>query len=303
MRTSHATRITAALAATALGLTGLALAGAIPASAASTAPTAVSAKTITPTSKQLSSWGFTKDPNVTDWAPGGSAQVSATSLPAWGDLYITGKAPKGTSAGQVLSLKRFVPTDKKGSGYFQDLGITTKVNKNRTFELHAQLGRQGLYGYSVGYETGGSSPEAITFEFQLKTTKGMAPKTLAASSSPTSKQLATWGFTTKPNVAAWGPKGTAKLSATSAKAGQSVVLRGKAPQGTTPGTVLSLKRFYPTDNKGSGYFKAVNATTKVTNEGTYKLRFDLGLVGRYGYTVGFPQAYAWTGVEFQLQTT
>lgn len=300
MSSTRPVRLVAATAASALALTGLGVVVALPSSAAG-APSVAGAQTITPTSKQLASWGFTKKPNVTAWGPGGTMQLSTTSAPAWGDVYVTGTAPKGTRAGQVLTLKRFVPTSLTGDGSFTDLGITTTVTKKRTFTLHVQLGRTGLYGYSLGYTTGGTSPETVAGEFQLKTTKGLAPQTLLPA-TVTSAQLASWGFTKKPNVAAW-PGGTAKLSTTSAAAGADVTLKGAATRYAKPGQKLSLKRFVPTDTEGSGYFKAVNATTKVNRNGTYTLVFDLGVTGLYGYTVGFASDGEWIGVEFQLRTT
>lgn len=317
---SRIPRLAALSAAVALAFGGIAVAGPAVGSPSMGATTqeatigvAAPARTFQPTSKQLASWGFTKKPNLTAWAPGGTAEIDFgvqghcgscwASVPTWWDLYIHGKAPKGTAPGQVLTLKRFVPTNKSGDGDFTDLGITTTVNKDRTFTLHVQLGKTGLAGYSVGYETAGTSPEVVAFEFQLKVTAPASLRALPAF-QPTAKQLSSWGFTTKPNVSTWAPGGTATLSATSAPAGSDVTLTGKAPTGTKAGQKISLKRFIATDSSGSGYFTDVNATTKVKKNGSYTLVFDLGLKGRYGYTVGYNGGgHAWVGVEFQLQTT
>ncbi|MEZ5115884.1 MAG: hypothetical protein R2737_06420 [Candidatus Nanopelagicales bacterium] len=121
-----------------------------------------------PTSAQLASWGFTKKPNVTAW--GGTAKISTNSAKQYQDVLLTGTAPSFAKPGQVLTLKRFVPTDNKGSGYMVSVGAQTKVNKDGSYTLHMQLGRTGLYGYTVGYSTGGSSPEWVGVEFQLRTT-------------------------------------------------------------------------------------------------------------------------------------
>lgn len=76
-------------------------------------------------------------------------------------------------SGQELSLRRFLPSDKKGSGTMKDLGITTTVKKDRSFEILADLSMVGTYGYQVGYETnpgGDIGGETIAFQFQLTTT-------------------------------------------------------------------------------------------------------------------------------------
>jgi hypothetical protein len=86
---------------------------------------------------------------------------------------ITGKTQKFTKPGQELSLRRFLPSDKKGSGTMKDLGITTTVKKDRTFEILADLSMIGTWGYSVGYTTdppGDVGGEFVGFQFQLTTT-------------------------------------------------------------------------------------------------------------------------------------
>jgi hypothetical protein len=139
---------------------------------ASPASASVSAKVIAYDSAKLKKEGFPKKPNVGSWDPG-TAKVTPHKAPAGSTITITGKAPNYTKPGQELSLQRFLPSDKKGSGEFQDLGITTTVKKDRTFEILADLGRTGTWGYRVGYETnpgGDVGGEYISFTFQLTTT-------------------------------------------------------------------------------------------------------------------------------------
>lgn len=155
------TRALAATTAAALVLTGTA--------AVAAATSATAAPTIS-ISKQWKKCGFPVTPNTTAWAPGGSAVLSATKVPAGGELVITGKAPKGTPAGTVLTMTRYADVDAQCDVTAQKLNIKTKVNKNRSFELRADLSKVGTYGYTVGYLTKGDSPEAIEFQFQLTTT-------------------------------------------------------------------------------------------------------------------------------------
>jgi hypothetical protein len=139
---------------------------------ASPASAAVSAKVVPYTSAQLKEAGFPKKPNVVGWEPG-TASVTPTKAAAGSTITITGKAPKYAKPGQELSLQRFLPSDKKGSGEFQDLGITTTVKKDRTFEILADLGRTGTWGYRVGYMTnpgGDVGGEFVGFQFQVTTT-------------------------------------------------------------------------------------------------------------------------------------
>jgi hypothetical protein len=141
---------------------------------ASPASAAVSAKVIAYDSAKLKEEGFPKKPNLTAWEPG-TATVSPTKAAAGQTVTITGKAPKYTKPGQVLTLQRFFPSDNKGSGDFKDLGITTTVKKDRSFEILADLGRVGTWGYRVGYDTnpnnvGDIGGEFISFQFQLTTT-------------------------------------------------------------------------------------------------------------------------------------
>lgn len=138
----------------------------------SPASAAVSTKVVRYTSAQLEEAGFTKEPNLTAWSPG-TATVGPRVAAAGQTVTISGKAPSFTKPGTVLSLSRFLPTDNKGSGVGQDLGITTVVDKNGNFMIKAELGRIGTWGYSVGYVTkpsGNVGGEGVEFEFQLTTT-------------------------------------------------------------------------------------------------------------------------------------
>lgn len=139
---------------------------------ASPASAAVSTRVAPYTSAQLKEFGFPKKPNVVGWEPG-TAKVAPHKAPAGSTIAITGKAPKYTKPGQMLSLSRFIPSDNKGSGTMKDLGITTTVKKDRSFEFLADLSMVGTYGYSVGYTTtpgGDIGGEFVGFQFQLTTT-------------------------------------------------------------------------------------------------------------------------------------
>ena len=139
---------------------------------ASPASAAVATKVIAYDSAKLTKFGFPKKPNVVGWEPG-TASVTPTKAAAGTTISITGKAPKYTKPGQVLTLSRFLPSDNKGSGAMKDLGITTTVKKDRSFEILADLSVLGTWGYSVGYETnpgGDVGGEFIGFQFQLTTT-------------------------------------------------------------------------------------------------------------------------------------
>jgi hypothetical protein len=139
---------------------------------ASPASASVATKVIAYDSAKLTKVGFPKTPNVVGWEPG-TAAVTPTQAVAGSTITITGKAPKYTKPGQVLSLSRFLPSDNKGSGAMKDLGITATVKKDRTFEMLADLSVLGTWGYSVGYETnpgGNVGGEFVGFQFQLTTT-------------------------------------------------------------------------------------------------------------------------------------
>ncbi len=136
----------------ALALLSSALLGAQPAGAAP------ADKNVTLTSQQLTDQGFPTTPNVTAWAPGGSAALPTTTAPQWQDVIITGKAPTMTQPGQLLTMSRYVPTNTTGDGVQKPLNITAVVQPDRSFTLHFQLGMPGLYGYAVGYTTARIEP-------------------------------------------------------------------------------------------------------------------------------------------------
>ena len=125
---------------------------------------------VTLTAAQLREAGFPKNPNVVGWGPDGSAELPTHKAASMEQVVITGKAPKGTKAGQELVMERFLPTDKQGSGDFEVLDITTTVRPDRTFTLLFSVGRVGRYGYRVGYMTDSASPEFRGFQFQFRTT-------------------------------------------------------------------------------------------------------------------------------------
>ncbi len=255
------------------------------------------------TSKQLTAAGFPKKPNLVGWEPG-TAKLSSSTAEQWQDILVTGKAPNYAPAGQLLTLQRFVPSDKQGSGEFKDLNITTHVNPNGTFALRMQLGYVGTFGYRIGYLTDSFSPEFVGFQFQVTITGtggSAAPGGSASALQLTSKQLTKSGFTSTPNVVGWG--GTATISRSSAPAGAPITISGTAPEFVKPGTTLRLTRFVPTDRKGSGHFEDLPITTQVKSDGTFELTFELNVPGTFGYGLGAAQNFEWVGIEFQVTTT
>jgi hypothetical protein len=119
---------------------------------------------------ELKEAGFPRRPNTTAWGKG-TAKVSPHKASINEPITITGTAPKSIKPGTVLMMQRFLPTNKKGDGTFQDLElITSTVDANRSFTMIANLGRPGLWGYRIGYLTEGDSPEFIGFQFQARTT-------------------------------------------------------------------------------------------------------------------------------------
>lgn len=259
---------------------------------------------VTLTSQQLTEGGFTKKPNVVDWAPG-TAKLSSNTAAQWEDVIISGKAPNFTNPGQLLTLSRYVPADTQGNGEMKPLNITTIVNPNGTFVMRLQLGYVGTYGYSVGYFTDSFSPEFVGFQFQLTTTgdSSAAAKGSAKAVTLTSRQLARAGFTKTPNVNIW--PGTATLSTSRAPAGSPITLRGTAdPAGIKPGSVLTLSRFVPTDKSGSGHLEDLPIRTVVKDDGTFELVFELNQKGIYGYSLTAPVTTDEPlGIEFQITTT
>lgn len=255
------------------------------------------------TSAQLTEGGFPKKPNTTAWAPG-TASLPTNTAAQWEDVVMTGAAPAFTQPGQVLTMSRYQPVNTQGDGTMKPLNITAVVRPDRTFTLHFQLGYPGTYGYSVGYSTGGTSPEFVGLQFQFTTTGTSqgGPGGTSSAVQLSKRKLAAAGFTMTPNVIGWG--GTAAISASKARAGAPVTIAGTAPSELPAGTVLSLERFVATDTKGSGSFEPVaNVQTVVRSDGTYSLTFEVNQPGRYGYTLGAGLDQQWVGVEFQLKTT
>jgi hypothetical protein len=253
------------------------------------------------TSAQLTDTGFPKKPNVTAW--GGTAQLGTNRAPQWTDVVIRGKAASFTEPGQVLTMQRYIPDNTAGDGSFKPLNISTTVGADRSFVLHFQLGQTGLFGYRVGYLTDSPTPEFVGFQFQFETTgSGVpAPNTGSASSVQlTAKQLRRAGFTRVPNVVGWG--GTAAIARASLAADAPITIAGNAPQQAKAGQVLQLRRFVPTDRKGSGHFEATGFTTKVQRNGSYSLTFTQSDSGVVGYTLGYPTKFEWIGSEFQVRT-
>ena len=122
----------------------------------------------------------------------------------------------------------------------------------------------------------------------------------------TSAQLTKAGFPKKPNVTAWKPGGTANLPTNSAAQWQDVIITGKAPTVTTPGQLLTMSRFLPSDTQGSGTAKPLNITAVVQKDRTFTMHFQLGMTGTWGYSVGYstdgpnPE---FVGFQFQFTTT
>jgi hypothetical protein len=125
-----------------------------------------SSTAVTLTAKQLARAGFTRTPNVVGW--GGTAVISGHKAKAGAPLTISGTAPKELASGTVLTLERFIPTDKKGSGSFTPVGlVTTVVQADGTFALTFELNEPGRYGYTLGASQG---EQWVGIEFQVNTT-------------------------------------------------------------------------------------------------------------------------------------
>ena len=141
----------------------------VAAGAALVAPTA-SAKTVDLTPRQLTQAGFPRGTaNTTSWGKG-TVELPGRRAPALEPQHITGTAPKFVKPGQVLTMQRFIPSNRQGSGSFETLEITTTVKADRSFDLQFALGRVGRFGYRVGYFTDSKSPEFVGFQFQFRTT-------------------------------------------------------------------------------------------------------------------------------------
>lgn len=115
---------------------------------------------------KLAAAGFTRTPNVVAW--GGTATLSASTAKAGTPVTISGTAPTQVKPGTVLTLQRFVPTDRRGSGHFEPVGnVSTIVAADGTFSLTFEINQKGRAGYSLGTAIG---DEWVGIEFQLKTT-------------------------------------------------------------------------------------------------------------------------------------
>jgi hypothetical protein len=118
--------------------------------------------------KKLAKAGFTKKPNTSAWA--GSATLSAHRVPAGAPVTLKGTATGPIKPGTLLTLERFVPTDKQGSGALQPVGnVQTVVAADGTFSLTFEINERGRYGYSLFADVPNTF-DAYVIEFQLKTT-------------------------------------------------------------------------------------------------------------------------------------
>lgn len=132
----------------------------------------------------------------------------------------------------------------------------------------------------------------------------VASPAVAADVSLTSAQLTAAGFPKKPNTVGWG--GTARIDKHKAPQWQDVIVTGTAASYVPVGQVLTLSRFVPTDMQGSGDFNDLNITTTVKADRTFVLHFQLGLVGTYGYRVGYATpspSTEYVAFQFQFTTT
>ena len=133
-------------------------------------PSSGSSAAVTYTSRQLAKAGFTKTANTNAWA--GTATLSTSKAPAGTPVTIKGTATGPIKPGTVLTLNRFTPTDRLGSGSFQPVGgVQTIVAADGTFSLTFEINEKGLYGYDLL----ANLPTSVTYdvlviEFQLKTT-------------------------------------------------------------------------------------------------------------------------------------
>ena len=120
----------------------------------------------------------------------------------------------------------------------------------------------------------------------------------------TSQQLTDAGFPTTPNVVGWG--GTAQVSKSTAAQWADIVISGTAPQSAAVGQLLTLQRYLPTNTTGTGTFKDLNVTTTVQSNRAFTMHVQLGLVGTFGYRVGYSTGGAspeFVAFQFQLTTT
>ena len=153
-----------------LGIVGGALALAPIAAIAPVASAAAPAdRVVMLTQAELKDAGFPRKPNTTAWGQG-TATVKPHKATTDEPIIITGTAPKVVKPGTIITMERFLPSNRKGSGTFQTLAITATVRPDRSFMIEANLGRPGLWGYRIGYLTDSASPEFIGFQFQATTT-------------------------------------------------------------------------------------------------------------------------------------
>lgn len=131
--------------------------GSGPSAAQTGSPSAVE---LTP--RQLARAGFTRDPNITGW--GGTAALSSSRVQQGQSVTVSGTAPSFATPGQRLELRRFVATDRRGSGHFDPTGIRTKVRKDGSFRVAFTPDQVGTSGYTLGYAT---NEEWVGIEFQV----------------------------------------------------------------------------------------------------------------------------------------
>ncbi len=115
--------------------------------------------------RKLAVAGFTRTPNVVGW--GGTAAVSTNRAKAGAPVTVSGTAPAELVPGTILTLERFIPTDKKGSGHFEPVdSVHAAVAADGSFSLTFEVNLTGVFGYSLG---AGLDEQWIGLEFQLKT--------------------------------------------------------------------------------------------------------------------------------------
>lgn len=126
------------------------------------APNTGSATPITLTPRRLARAGFTRDPNITGW--GGTAALSTSRVQPGQTVTLSGRAPRFAEPGQRLELRRFVATDRRGSGHFDPTGVRTKVRKDGSFRVTFTPEQDGPAGYTLGY---GANAQWVGVEFQV----------------------------------------------------------------------------------------------------------------------------------------
>lgn len=130
------------------------------------APASGSSTAVKMNARQLEKAGFTRKVNTTAW--GATATISANRVQAGAPVTVRGTAPSEIKPGTVLTLNRFIPTDKFGSGSFEAVpGVQTQVATDGTFSVTFEINTKGRYGYTLGTAVG---EEWVGMEFQLRTT-------------------------------------------------------------------------------------------------------------------------------------